>query len=87
MCQGIPKWKTSASYNTGASELTPQADLQVTAEAYISTFPTQVIIPPVYTPGTEFLFNNCLLILAFIYYLILVTNDRIILHPSAWVRD
>ena len=38
-----------------------------------------------YTPGTEFLFNNCLLTLAFIYYIIFVTSDCIILLPSAWV--
>jgi hypothetical protein len=35
------------SLNTGAGELMPQADRQVTAEAYISAFLTQVIIPPV----------------------------------------
>ena len=81
MCQGTPTWKTSASYNTDASELMPQADWQVTA-AHISTFLTQVIIPLVYMPGTEFLCNNCLLTLAFIYYLLLVTSDCIILHPQ-----
>jgi hypothetical protein len=32
---------------TGASELMAKADWQVTAEAYISTFLIQVIIPPV----------------------------------------
>jgi len=40
-----------------------------------------------YTPRTEFLFNNCLLTLASIYYMIFATSDCIILLPSAWVRD
>jgi len=44
-----------------------QAEWQVTA-AHITTFLTPVIISLVYMPGTEFLFNNCLLIPAFIYY-------------------
>ena len=35
------------SFNRGASELMSQADRKVTAEAYISTFLTQVNIPPV----------------------------------------
>ena len=41
----------------------------------------------VYMLGIEFLFNNCLLILVFIYYLIFVTSDCIILHPNVWIRD
>ena len=55
----------------------------------IITF-VSVIVPSLtrlYMPGTEFLFNNCLLNLAFIYYVIFVTSDSIILLPSAWVRE
>ena len=37
--------------------------------------------------GTEFLFNNLFINVAFIYFIIFVTSDYITLRPSAWGRE